>query len=184
MSHLKFSLFVLILISVFPTINGQHCGWDMTSIIIVEVVDKESGEIINGLNITLADSEGIAYTSRWNLRNNKHLSFYQKTDTLKFGQNLKKKSKKFSQVQGPFSFGVNTYLLLVYYNNYPHFNKEGTDLIIIKDIDGEKNLGKFKTKTLTFSQDNISGLCVDAPIWRDDKAVNKVKIKVELEKIK
>ena len=176
---------ILILFILFSNniLIGQHCGWDNTSIIIVEVRDSQTGKIINGLDIVLADSIQNIYTSQWNKDNNKNLSFYQNTDTLRFGQNVKTSSEEFSDVHGPFRFGIDNYMLLVYYNNYQDFNRNNKDFIIIKDKDGSKNLGRFKTKSINFSNEKIIGLCVDSFFWGNESKVEEIKIKVKLERM-
>ena len=68
--------------------------------------------------------------------------------------------------------------LNIYYNNYPEFNKKGTDQIIIRDIDGNRNLGDFETAYVTFSPQNIVPLCMDTPIWHRKGFVDEIKITV------
>src|SRR5690554_5575985 len=81
----------MIFLGFFTTAHSQHCAWDNSSIIIVEIRDSLTNEIINDLDIILTDSVGNPYTSEWNLRNTSYneTSFTKKSDTLKFGQNQK-----------------------------------------------------------------------------------------------
>lgn len=173
---MKQILFILCSFVAVTGLKAQHCGWDNSNIIIVDVRDIQTGNIINGLELILADSKGKPYTSEWNI--NDRVSFIPRSDTLKFGQNVRSKGQKFSEVWGPFPFGEGYYMLRVYYNNYPEFNKKGTDQIIIRDIDGNRNLGDFETAYVTFSPQNIVPLCMDTPIWHRKGFVDEIKITV------
>lgn len=178
---MKQYLFIVIvfLTSIF-SLQAQHCIWDGSKIIVVEVRDGVSGEKINGLQIMLADSTHKPYTSSWNFENNKRLSFYQGTDTLQFGQNLKGPSETCSYINGPFSFGLGDYMLIVYHNNYPDFNKDGSDLLLIRDVDGDKNAGHFENTAITFNKSSIVHLCTGMPIWHDAHYLDTIKVKVKL----
>lgn len=176
----KVIITILIIFSLIKASQAQHCGWDYASIIIVEVTDSQSGQLINGLNITLTDSAGYPYKSKWNMENYKNLKFYQGTDTLKFGQNSIKTGEKFSKVNGPFPFGLGCYMLIVYHNNYESFNKNGKDLIAIKDIDGNKNSGYFESAKIKFNKKNIAQLCTNYPLWRNQLYLDTIKIQVKL----
>ena len=176
---MKFLLsFCLFVIAALP-LAAQHCGWDHAYVIILDVRNA-NGEKINGLDAVLANADGVPYTSEWNLENHRYLTFYQGTDTLRFGQNTKKSGQEFNDVRGPFSFCVDCYLLLVYFNNYPAFNESGTDLIVITDRDGKMNGGDFGTTRVSFAPENITSLCTSNAIWDSDAAVEKVKIKATL----
>lgn len=176
----KIILLIAITVTTLPALKGQHCGWDNAYVIIVDVRDSATGQIIDDLEILLADSVGKPYRSEFNLQNFKELSFSQNTDTLRFGQNLKKETQEFSKINGPFPFGIGYYMLLVYYNNYPDFNKSGNDLILIRDKDGVKNLGSFESKNVKIGKENIVHLCTGESIWHHEESVNKVKIMVAL----
>lgn len=172
-------IFVFVLILIFGLITvakSQHCGWDNSYIIILDVRDGQTGKVINDLDIVLTDSVGRPYASRWNLDNNKHLSFYQHTDTLRFGQNSKTGSQEYSKYRGPFTFGIDCYMLIVYYNNYPGFNSGGQDKILIKD-----KKGIYKNYSLGFGKGNISSLCTASSIWHSEDSLNRVKIYAKLE---
>lgn len=168
----------MIFFGFFTTAHSQHCAWDNSFIIIVEVRDSLTNEIINELDIILTDSVGNPYTSEWNLRNTSHseTSFSEKSDTLKFGQNQKLKTKNSSNpypVQIP--FGIGYYMLQVYYNNYPHFNENGTDKILIRD----KN-GQYKSISIAFKNYNIAHMCTNNGFWHYEEELDKVKIEVKL----
>lgn len=175
----KLLLSVFCLVGLLTSAKSQHCGWDGCSIIVVEIVDAETGKIINGLDVRLYDSMSKPYTSEWNLRNHQNSHLYQNTDTLKFGQNLADSTEEFDHYKGPFSFGPGCYMLLVYYNNYPEFNQNGKDRIVIRDFSG-----KYETVSMPFSAENIEHLCTSNPIWRDKKALDRVKVTIKMRKKK
>lgn len=165
---------------------GQHCGWDNCYVIILEVRDAGNGEVIDDLNIVLADSTGRPYQSDWNLENHTLVNIYQGTDTLKFGQNTMGPDSPAStstEYTGPFYFAPNCYMLLVYGNNYPDFNKHGKDLILIRDTDGKENGGHYKDQKLRFSPQKITLMCRSTLIWYDPKYAEGVRIKVGLQHI-
>jgi len=174
-----FILTLLLCVSCGVLLQSQHCGWDNAYVIIVEVTDESTGEDIRGLDIVLADSTGQPYTSHWNLSNHKDIHLYQKTEVLKFGQNLKRKRQKFSRYLGPFPFGVNNYMLLVYANNYRGFNKSGKDLIVIKD-----SREKYEDVAIKFDPQKITPMCTGNAIWRNEDALENAQIRVALRKRK
>lgn len=139
---------------------------------------------MNGLRIFLADSTGKPYTSEWNLKGERQVKIYEHSDTLKFGQNLKKESENFDHYHGPFSFGVGDYMLLVYHNNYPGFNQNGTDLIVIQDIDGDKNAGRFENTTAHFNKGSIASLCLGMPIWHNEHYRDSITVTAKLKPLR
>ncbi len=177
-------LFFLLLITIISTTitHAQHCGWDNSYIIILDARDSITNKVINGLNIVLADATGKPYTSESNLRNYPKLTITQPTDTLKFGQNVKdNKEYKYAE-EGPFPFGEDCYMLIVYYNNYPEFNNPGTDLILISDPDGNSHLGTFKPQHIHFTAQNIGHLCKSMGLWHGSEAIDRIKINVKLQR--
>ncbi len=171
-----FYIFIFFL-GLFTTAKSQHCGWDNCHVIVLDVRDSLTNEIINDLDIILTDSIGKPYTSKWNLDNHKETSIYQGTDTLKFGQNNGNNYPKHGAYNIP--FGVNNYMLLVYGNNYPGFNKNGTDKIFIKD-----NSGRFDDISITFDKNKIAHMCTSNSIRHDEKELNETTIKIKLKKKK
>ncbi len=171
-----FYIFILFL-GLFTTAKSQHCGWDYCYIIVLDVRDSLTNKIINDLDIMLTDSIGKPYTSKWNLDNHKETSIYKSTDTLKFGQNNGNNYPKHGADNIP--FGVNNYMLLVYYNNYPEFNKNGADKIFIKD---SKN--RYDDISITFDKNKITGMCTNNPIWHHKKSLDEITIEITLNKKK
>lgn len=172
------SIFIaIIFLGLFTTAKSQHCGWDNCSVIILDVRDGMTKEVVNDLEIILTDVNGKAYTSEWNLTNFIETSIYQNTDTLKFGQNNGNNSPKHGAYNIP--FGVNTYMLLVYYNNYREFNKHGTDKIQIND-----RQGRYKPTSITFDRGKITHMCTSNPIWYNSESLVNAAITVNLDKKK
>ncbi len=174
---MKKNLLFFLLIAFFSTAKAQHCGWDNCFVIVLDVRDSLTNEIINDLDIILTDSIGKPYTSEWNLENHKETSIYQKTDTLKFGQNSGDNYPKHKAYNIP--FGVNTYMLLVYYNNYPEFNKNGNDKVFIQD-----KMGRYDSISITFDKNKIADMCTSSPIWQDKKELDETTIKIRLNRKK
>ena len=161
----------------FNNCEISTCGWDNCYIIMIEVRDSLTNEIISGLDILLADSNGRPYTSKWNLENFKETSIYQNTDTLKFGQNNGDNFPKHAAYNIP--FGVNSYMLLVYGNNYPEFNRNGKDRIFIHDPDN-----RYDSVSITFDRNKIAPMCTHNSIWHSTKAVEENTFKVTFKKKK
>ena len=176
---MKLQYFVLIIHLLSASYSrAQHCGWDSAYLIIVDVRDSVTGKIIDGLKIILTDSAGKPYTSEWNLNNYKNYNIYQGTDTLQFGQNHIKLKNGSAEMQYPFSFGIDHYMLFVYPNNYPGFNADNTDLIHIVDP-----TGNYAAKSYPFSFNNILSLCTSMSIWRDKAVLEAREVKVILQRI-
>ncbi len=144
---------------------------------MLDVRDSLTNKVINELDIILTDSIGKPYTSEWNLNNYKETSIYKGTDTLKFGQNNGNNYPKHGGYN--ISFGVNSYMLLVYSNNYPEFNKNGTDNIFIVD-----NKGNYESVSLNFDKNKIAHMCLSNSIRYDKKELNETTIKIKLNKKK
>ena len=171
-----FYIFILFL-GLFTNAKSQHCGWDNCYVIVLDVRDSLTNKIINDLDIILTDSIGKPYASEWNLDNHKETSIYQRTDTLKFGQNNGNNHPKHEAYNIP--FGEKNYMLLVYGNNYPEFNENGTDKIFIKD-----NKGRYDSLSITFDKNKIAHMCTSSPIRHDEKKLDETTIKIRLKKRK
>lgn len=170
-------LLILILSNLPSFIYAQHCPWDGSRIIMVDVRDSVTGESIQGLEVALADSKGSPYNRMWS-DYHKELSIYQKGRPLKFGQNLRKKEGEHSQHKYPFPFGLNCYILIVHSENYPEYNAGGKDLILIKD-----KAGHYKNASIAFDAEQIAHLCTNSPIWDEGEVLESVIVKVKLEKM-
>lgn len=163
----KYFVLVLVLITTI-TSQAQHCFWDLSTIIIVDVRDSKTGNIINGLEITLADSIGNPIIKHNQTFNNK----------LIFDQNLKKPSEEVpSMEQRPLC--EDCYMLIVSQG----FSRKNEKLsITIKDIDNENNFSYFEPEIIKVKPENIPSLCRENPIWESVDAVNKMKINVTLKR--
>jgi hypothetical protein len=159
------------------TSKAQHCHLDGSNVIIVEVLDSNSQEVINGLTLTLCDSLGVPYASEWNIDNCCRMDFNVKSDTLIFGQNKIRAGAKTTNSNGPYAFARNCYLLEVYGNNYPNFNLHGKDLIRIED-----KRGRYNTISVLFSVNQIASLCTDYQWKYEREGIDQYKITVYLQK--
>lgn len=137
--------------------------------------DSLTNKIINDLDIRLTDSIGKPYTRKWNLDKDKETSTYRITDTLKFIQNKKNSYLKLETYN--ITFGVNNYMLLINYSDYPKLNENETDKIFIKD-----NRGRYDNISITFNKNKIVHMCIDSQIQRDEKKLNETTIKIKLKK--
>lgn len=180
----KIMLPLALLLLTLSQTQAQHCQWDNAYILMVDIRDSETGKAIPKLEVLLVDSSGTPYRSSYNKTNHKNLSFHQHTKRLQFGQNIKKKRQSYSDTKGPFPFGEGHYMILLYYNNYPSFNAQGTDYIQIRDVDGKKNLGRFEMTKLPFSKKDIVSLCTSNAIWHEETAVKAAALSVELQPVK
>lgn len=167
-------LFLTILLSFTSALKSQHCGWDGSSMIIIEPVDIMSEQLIDGLSIILADSNSVPYTSTYNLELNRDLNIYQHTDTLKFGQNYPEPNSK-PEDEAAFPFAPKDYMLIVYPNNYKGLGKNTNDRIIISDTHR-----RYQTVEVPFDPSKIAQMCSEKEIWNDTTYADKVKIKVYL----
>jgi hypothetical protein len=172
---MKKTVLIILILGLFTIAKAQHCGWDGCYVIILEVRDNATNKIINDLDIILTDSNGKPYTSEWNLKNYRNYSIYQKTDTLKFGQNISNNDPKSNIYTIP--FGINTYMLLVYGNNYPNILKSEDDKIIIQD-----RKGRYESKTIDSIK--IVHMCTSNRIWRSKKILDESTIKIKINKKK
>ncbi|MDJ1473702.1 hypothetical protein [Xanthocytophaga flava] len=173
-----FLLFTLItaLVTAFSPVKAQHCGFDHAFAIIVDVRDSISGQIIDGLEVFFADSVGIPYKSEWNLIRETTLTIYQKTELFKFGQNQQKGPQSLFEPLTSFPFAINHYMKTL----GSDYDFKQSDLILIKDTDGEMNGGYYGTHKVKFKDKNIVSLCKSQQIWQSTEAVNKIKILVTL----
>jgi hypothetical protein len=173
--------YIIVFTFIFTTFTSkaQHCHLDGSNAIIVEVIDRNNLEVINGLTLTLCDSLGMPYASEWNLHNCCRMDFNMKSDTLIFGQNKIRAGAKTANSNGPYAFARNCYLLEVYGNNYPHFNENGEDLIRIED-----KSGRYKTVSVFFDTNQIAPLCTDYQRKYEEHGIETYKITVYLTKTK
>jgi hypothetical protein len=169
---MKKILSIIILLGLFTTAKAQHCGWCGCSVIVLDVRESLTNEIIYDLDIILTDSTGKPYTSEWNLRNYKRTLIYQNTDTLIFGQNNKIADSEVDNIP----FGIDRYMLLVY-GNYPNLFESETDKIFIKDPKG-----RYESISIILDQNKVGSMCTSSTIRRDEDVLNAKTIKVKLKK--
>ena len=170
---MKNILSISLLLGLSTIAKAQHCGWCGCSVIILDVRDSLTNDLISDLDIVLSDSTGKPYTSEWNLRNYKTASIFQHTDTLKFGQNNKIADAEVDNIP----FGTDRYMLFVYGNNYPNLHITETDKIVIKDPKA-----RYKSLSIILDQNKVGSMCTSSAIRRDKNLLDTITIKVKLNK--
>lgn len=142
-------LILLLTVCFLAEAEAQHCGWDFTDVIMVDVMRKGGEGTIGGLKVTLVDAWG------------KCVSTY--TDScLQFVQNIPTDSKPLPHVRQSdlkyrrpsFFFVQEQYVMLVY------SKWEDANLYVkVEDIDGEHNGGYFETVIVPVKKENFVSLC-------------------------
>ena len=136
-------------------INVQHCGYDFTSYLVINVHEQGKNENIKNLKITIVDSSGsdvINKNNRWSwVNNNKPLLF---TPNYKLDRNNNKMENSNPEGKWFFPFAKDYYLLSV-------VNTFTADIFSVKieDIDMEENGGYFETQIIPLSPYNMYILC-------------------------
>lgn len=136
-------------------INAQHCGYDFTSYLVVEVTEKGKTETIRGLRISIADSLG-----RDVINVNNIMSWTNRNEPLIFKLNYKidktgnRVSSESPEAKWFFPFAKEHYLLSVA-NTF----KADDYFIKIQDNDGTDNGGKFETQLIQLYPFNMYVLC-------------------------
>lgn len=135
--------------------NVQHCGYDFTSYLVINVHEQGKTENIKNLKITIVDSSGsdvINKSNRWSwVNNNKPLLF---TPNYKLDSNNNKVENSNPEGKWFFPFAKDYYLLSV-------VNTFTADIFSVKieDIDKEENGGHFETQIIPLSPYNMYILC-------------------------
>lgn len=136
-------------------LNGQHCGYDFTSYLVINVHEQGKTENIKNLRITIIDSSGtevINKNNRWSwVNNNKPLLF---TPNYKIDRNNNKTENSNPEGKWFFPFAKDYYLLSV-------VNIFTADIFSVKieDIDKDDNGGHFETQIIPLSPYNMYILC-------------------------
>lgn len=152
-------LFLLFLLLSFSSkaqvINAQHCGYDFTSYLVINVHEKGKSETIKGLRITIADSIGREVVNVNNL-----LSWTNRNEPLVFKLNYKidktgsKVATDTPDSKWFFPFAKENYLLSV-----TTTFKADNYFVKIQDTDGEENGGNFETQLIQLFPFNMYILC-------------------------
>lgn len=139
------------------SVNAQHCSYDHTALIGVRTLDKNK-QLIKGLRIIMLNENGKPLlVNKHVYKNNKYISSYE--DTAEFWQNPSPTKTNHLKIREEdkrhFIQAGQDYILLTGYKG----RAEKGRYIIIEDIDGDANGGKFNTKTVFVKPDHIQGLC-------------------------
>lgn len=146
--------------------SAQHCGYCNGSIQVFYIHDESDSEPISGLKVYLLDSLDKPVLSHF---------FDQKTreykmDTFFLYQNPSTRKNPVEKVlfnpvnsrQTEFWFAQDNYIF------YPNHEAYDAVKIVVEDIDGNKNGGKFKTKEFDFHGQPFYPLCTSASDWNLD----------------
>ncbi|MCB0442678.1 MAG: hypothetical protein KDC50_01360 [Flavobacterium sp.] len=155
---MRFFLFFVFIV-VFPVkaqvISTQHCGYDFTSYLVIDVHEQGKTKNIKNLRITIVDSSGtevINKNNRWSwVNNNKPLLF---TPNYKLNSQGEKVAESNPDGRWFFPFAKDNYLLSI-------VNTFTTDNFSVKieDVDGEENGGYFETQVIPLYPFNMYVLC-------------------------
>jgi hypothetical protein len=152
---MKKKLIILFILMTFYS-NAQHCGYDYSGIVVLNVHSKKDITNIPNLRITLLDSlNKPVFTKTWKDGETAKRRF--ETDTLKFFQNPKSTRQRKNSQEGSnvrFPFAKENYVLICE-DNFSIQNFK----IKIEDIDGKKNQGQFKTIIIQPKQIKVYPLC-------------------------
>jgi hypothetical protein len=144
-------------------ISAQHCEYDYTYIIVLNVQSEAGSGIIPGLKITALDSNNKPIVAI-HLGEKKWL-----TDTLQFLPNQKVTTGNQNE-KVRFWFADNNYVLAI---GNTYINKIRS--VRIEDVDGNNNGGLFQTTIVPVNSTNFFPLCTNASRWDLGKKSGFVK---------
>ncbi|MDP2388250.1 MAG: hypothetical protein Q8M29_17885 [Bacteroidota bacterium] len=145
--YLRQVVAIILLLPLTTTLRSQHCGWDYTNIIVVEIKNS-LGQKINNLKLTLVDSVGKPYVSDWNSLNGDLYYAKKQNDTLIFYQNLTNEIDSTQDPRHLFVAKDNYYLIVGH--------RSGTDKIKVEDF-----LGKYPPHFISLKNTSVISLCGD-----------------------
>lgn len=158
------SLFPIVFLLLFSKWAGaQHCGYCNASIQVYHIYAADNSKSISGLKIYLLDSlDQPIKTSRFDFKANDYV-----IDTFFIHQNPpertseEKKDKLNTEKSRPmgFWFAKDNYVFL------PRSETNEGVKIVIEDIDGQQNEGKFKTRAYYIDDKPLFMLCTSLSKW-------------------
>lgn len=148
-------LLTLFLLAFCNWIFAQHCPFDGSAIIVLNIHNENSSAIIPGLKIYLEDSAGNPY-STYQYKNQKYAKdialFWQNPDHTTFKGYIDNNNPAEPE-KIRFPFARNNYVLTTY-DGFPLDQYK----IVIEDADAVKN-GLFETKIITLGKQDVYPLC-------------------------
>lgn len=158
MRYVFISLFFFCFYSAKAQVAVQHCGYDFTSYLVLDVHENGKKENIKDLKITIVDSEGndvinVNNTYSWT-NSNKPLAFSLNYKIDDSGKRITSETDKNAKSRWFFPFAKDNYLLSVA-NTFPAENFS----VKVEDIDGTANGGAFKTQLIPLNSFNMYVLC-------------------------
>ncbi len=174
MKKIKIVLFLVISIALPKFLKAQHCVWDGTGLIEVDVRSK-SGEQINGLQITLLDTAGNCYIKSFDERQKKCAAVFWKNPDKTTNKGLGDNSSPLEYEKIRFHFAGSDYIYICW--------SSSVGKIKIDDIDGKANGGAFETTVINIHSAEVLNLCTNSNSWPyDEKFANSQIIHVTLKK--
>jgi len=154
MKKILYSLLLLPFASYAQIGSTIHCGFDFTSYFVVHPHEDGKSKTIDGLRISISDSEGKEVVNV-----NNFLSWKNGNKPLVFSRNYKidNNNKKIDKTEDGkwFYYFADDYYLLSITNTFP----AETYFLKVEDVDGEDNGGLFKTQIIPLASYNMYVLC-------------------------
>ncbi|MFN3446508.1 MAG: hypothetical protein ACK44D_12270, partial [Bacteroidia bacterium] len=152
---MRIILFIILLNGI--TASAQHCGYDHTALIGVRPLDQNN-QLVKGIRIIMLNEKGTPLmVNKHVYKNNRYISSYE--DTAEFWQNPSPTKTDHLKIREEhkrhFMQAGQDYILLTANKG----SAEKGRYIIIEDIDGDANGGKFNTKIVYVKPEHIQGLC-------------------------
>ena len=167
-------LILFILGGIQSKVQSQHCVWDGTTLLIVEVKSQETNLPIKGLKITLISQDSVCMPTNYQdtcrlFLENKPNNFMTNWETY----------QQVKQGNATFSHAGSNYTLTTY---NPSYLEQTSFFLKIEDIDQSANQGRFETQYVAISDESFVQLCTgaDKNAWNDPHFVQKAIIKVQL----
>jgi hypothetical protein len=156
---MKYLLFILLLVAgaAGAQQNAMHCGYDLTSYVVIDAHEGGKTHNVKNLKVTIVDSLGNDVINTDNL-----YSFKNANEPMKFtfnyliGDDNKRlpEGAAVGKERWFFPYAKDNYLISVV-NNFPADRFQ----VKIEDVDGPENGGKFKTVLIPLNAYNMYVLC-------------------------
>jgi len=155
-------------------IHAQHCVWDGTALLTVEVKSQETNLPVRGLKITVVDQDSLCLNT--NYQDTCRIFLENKPDDFVHDGWTYQHTKK---GRATFPHSGKNYTLTTY---HPHYLEPTSFFLKIEDVDESANQGRFETCYVPISNESFVQLCTGAEknAWNDPQIVEEAIIKVQL----
>jgi hypothetical protein len=134
---------------------GQHCEYDYTSVLLIEVIDYKTHDPVHGLEIQLVDSLGTDQGAVFG-------EVGEEGDGDKF-------YRKFPFANGSYMSILN--------DEHQHVTPLYLKISYNKSVSFDNN---YLTTVIPLDRSHIVSLCKGTEVWNSDKFVRKAKVYVKL----